>query len=279
MKRFSYSEEQLDFIEQGYKKWGLEELTQNFNAEFQLDKTVSAIRGVTRAKKFKSGRTSGDLLKGKSKVFTEAQVEFIKSGYRSMTLAELTAAFAKAFPETPATEKRIRAFTRNHKILSGRSGHFEKGRIPWTAGKAGTGILKANAGSFKKGSTPANRNPLYSERKRVDGYLEIKVPERNPFTGAPTRYRLKHQWVWEQVNGPIQDGQILRFKDGNRENCDIDNLELMDRGLHAHLNKAGYNDAPVELKRTIKLMCQVRQAVRAAELPTSTPLKAPEGRK
>ena len=51
------SPEQAAFIAEGYKKWTLEQLTEEFNKRFNDNKTVKQIRGFTRNHSVKSGRT------------------------------------------------------------------------------------------------------------------------------------------------------------------------------------------------------------------------------
>lgn len=44
------------------------------------------------------------------------------------------------------------------------------------------------------------------------------------------KWRLLHREVWKQHHGEYPPrGTALIFKDGNRQNCDINNLELITR--------------------------------------------------
>jgi len=55
-----------------------------------------------------------------------------------------------------------------------------------------------------------------------DGFLYVKK------TGS-RKWHLKHLAVWEEANGRLPRGQALIFADGNRLNCDLDNLVLVPR--------------------------------------------------
>ena len=55
------------------------------------------------------------------------------------------------------------------------------------------------------------------------GYVYIKVSD-------DAKMVMKHRWVWEQAHGPIPKGYNIMFRDGNRLNCSLDNLELVSRG-------------------------------------------------
>jgi hypothetical protein len=55
-----------------------------------------------------------------------------------------------------------------------------------------------------------------------DGFIYVKKLDSR-------KWWLKHVVVWEEANGPLPKGQALIFADGNRHNCDLDNLILVPR--------------------------------------------------
>lgn len=76
---------------------------------------------------------------------------------------------------------------------------------------------------FKKGEVHyCYTVPIGSEIKIGRGNIKIKIAE-------PDVWVYKHKWVWEQKNGKIPKNKVLIFLDGDKENCDISNLELIDR--------------------------------------------------
>ncbi|HEV7414908.1 MAG TPA: HNH endonuclease, partial [Tianweitania sediminis] len=82
----------------------------------------------------------------------------------------------------------------------------------------------------------------------------VNVDQRNPWTGGPRTYVLKHLHLWEQANGPVPDGMCLKCIGEDRTNCDPANWTLVPRGVLPLLNqKAGrdYDNAPAELKPLI----------------------------
>lgn len=166
--------------------------------------------------------------------YTSEQIEWLRAEYRRLSVAELTLAFNQQFAES-RSEGAIRGALRNRKITSGRTGHFESGKAPWSAGTKG--VLKRNSGSFSKGHVPSNERPLGSERICRDGQVWVKVAEVNPYTGAPTRFRQKHILVYERAHGPVPEGQVLTFLDGDRQNCELSNLVPISRRVLAVLNK------------------------------------------
>ena len=110
----------------------------------------------------------------------------------------------------------------------GKNARFTKGSIPKNKGKkwneymSPEGQQKILKSCFKKGNIPHNHRPVGSERINVEGYIEVKTQEPNVF-------ELKHRVVWEQHHGKIPKGCNIQFKDGNRQNCAIENLYMISR--------------------------------------------------
>lgn len=168
-----------------------------------------------------------------------------------MNIHDLTRAFNAQFGMDKTTQQ-IKRFTGNHGIRAGRTGHFKKGSKPWNAGTKGQGLTGANVASFKRGNVPANRKQLGSERICTkDGFTLIKVAERDPHTGFPTRYKHKHVYIWEQTNGPVPEGMVVAFRDSDKLNIELDNLMLISRAELLRLNQHGYKDTPAELKPSV----------------------------
>jgi len=72
---------------------------------------------------------------------------------------------------------------------------------------------------FKKGHLNPNWRPLGSERLSSSGYIQVKV--------GPNQWRPKHLVIWEEENGPLLKQYALRFRDGNRKNVVLENLEMV----------------------------------------------------
>ncbi|NKI17401.1 HNH endonuclease [Spongiibacter sp. KMU-166] len=255
MKRFTYTAEHLAFLRREFPNRSVTSLTEAFNTTFGTGKTESQIRSALKNHKIRCGRAPGEVNKGKLKAWTPEQFQWLKLEYRSKSLTELTTSFNDTFG-TQKTEQQMRSCLRNHKVRSGRTGHFPLGQAPWNTGTKG--IMQPNSGNFAPGHIPANRKPLYSERICAqDGYILIKVPEPDPHTGAPTRYRHKHVWLWEKAHGPVPEDRVVSFIDGDKLNCDLANLELLHRRDVARFNQLGGNAIPPELRPAARLVVKV----------------------
>lgn len=187
--------------------------------------------------------------------YTEEQLDFLREN-RTLPRLELMREFNARFG-TNATLSMIVGLLKRKRWLCSRITRFVKGHIPWCAGKKGLGICKPNKGSFRKGHRPCNWRPVGSERVNKDGYIEIKVRE-------PRTWRSKHVVVWESAHGQTKKGDVIRFKDNNKLNCRLDNLEMVSRQVNFHLNRNGYTNTPEVLKPA--MMSVARLEVKVFEL-------------
>ncbi len=252
-----YTEKHLRFLRREYTRMRLKPLTVLFNKRFGTDYTEKQLRAVLGNHKIRCGRKPGLAKDERCRLYTKRQAAFIKKYYHILPLSRLTSALNEKYG-SDFTVQQLRSFTRNHQIRSGRTGCYEKGHKPWNAGTKG--LVKPNCGNFQKGHKPANTKSLGAERIcSKDGYILVKVTERNPYTGCPTRYKAKHIVLWEKTHGrPVPPGKIVSFIDGNNKNVKIDNLMLVDRALHVRLNQNHYAQAPDELKPSILALSKLQ---------------------
>lgn len=114
-----------------------------------------------------------------------------------------------------------------------RGGHsrFQKGQTSWNKGTKGICGTHPNSRrtQFRKGQKPHNTLPVGAEVVSTDGYRKIKIAE-------PNTWEFVHRRTWEAAHGPIPPGEMIRFKDGDQMNCDLDNLMLITRTEHALYN-------------------------------------------
>jgi hypothetical protein len=115
------------------------------------------------------------------------------------------------------------------------------------------------------GAARANWKPVGTIMPDREGYLRIKLRERNPEAnehGWNSRvWKLYHHHIWEAANGPIPPNHILVFRDGNRANCALENLELITRRENAHRN-CMWNRLPRELAEVIQITGVLKRRLR-----------------
>lgn len=109
-------------------------------------------------------------------------------------------------------------------------GKFKPGQISWNKGISFPYI--PNSGQFKRGDKPPNTKSighitLRPHKRTGEKYLFIKISDCN--------WKLLHRYNWELLNGPMPRNYVLRFKDGDTLNCNIENLELV--SMKENLNR------------------------------------------
>ena len=133
---------------------------------------------------------------------------------------------------------------------------FNPGAVPPNKGKKMSPALYAKCAPtmYKKGRPSLNKRPVGSERVNVDGYIEMKIQE-------PNKWVLKHRFVWEHFHGPIPEGHNIQFKDGNKENCSLDNLYLISRADQLKNENSLMARYPEDLQKVIRLRGTVRRQI------------------
>jgi hypothetical protein len=122
---------------------------------------------------------------------------------------------------------------------------FKKGNEAWNKGMKGWAAKGTEKTRFKPGSVPPNYRPVGSIRV-VEGYQEVKVAE------GIRQWKQLHRVVWERCNGPIPKGMCLIFRDGNKLNVSLANLELVTRQQNMKRNSYHQN-YPKEIQLAIQL--------------------------
>lgn len=154
----------------------------------------------------------------------------------------------------------------------GRETRFKKGQSPANKGmrRPGWSAGRMRETQFKKGerSGVAAKNwvPIGTILPDSEGYLRIKIREavygKEPFGfGNVKVWPLYNRYLWEQHKGPIPPAHLVAFKDGNRQNCVIENLELISRAENARRNVM-WNHLPRELAEAIQLNGVLKRRIR-----------------
>lgn len=259
MTKARYTREMLKFLQQGYKELRVPELTAAFNLKFGLDKTTQQIKCCLSNHKFTCGRPTGGE-KGKLRLFTQEQMDFIQRHYQGLGRSGVHRALNAEFG-SEYTQSQVVAFIKNHKLYSARTGHFQKGQKPWNHGLKGWDAGgRSSETQFKKGRPPEearNYQPIGSVRVSKDGYLERKVTDDHPTPAR--RWVGEHRLVWEAEHGPIPEGNVVVFLDGDPLNATIGNLRCVPRGVLARMNKRGHSDTTGEARKAAILTSELDQ--------------------
>lgn len=180
-------------------------------------------------------------------LLTDEQTRYLLEHYKGITTFELTEMLNDHF-QTDFTRSQIKSYLSNHGLKNGVVKCFEKGHVPMNKGKKMTEkqYKKLCHTMFKKWSIPANRLPLGTEKERADGYVWVKIQDGK----KNKNWKLKHVLIWEKVHGPLQDGEIVIFLDGNTRNFNIENLTAVSKAINARLNQNHLRYKEKELTKT-----------------------------
>lgn len=207
------------------------------------------------------------------KIWSDGDDALMRKHYPNMSAAELALILGCSVPAvynraSTLGLKKSQAFLNSPK--SGRTGHddrgasarFKKGGMPWNAGMKGLDI-GGKATRFKPGQRPQTWVPIGTEVETKDGYLKRKIRDDAEPGMSRHNWKLVHILVWEEANGPMPQNHCLRFKDGNKKNCSLDNLELISRAENAKRNTI--HRYPPEVKLAIRLVGKLKRKIREKE--------------
>ena len=162
--------------------------------------------------------------------YEQEHIDFIKA-HQGASAREMAELFTKHF-NISVSINQMKGLMYRNRISSGKTGRFEKGHIPNSKGQkmSKEQYEKCKSTMFKKGHIPKNHREIGSERITKDGYIEIKIKE-------PNLWVLKHRLIYEKYYGEIPAGYSVIFGDGDKLNCNIDNLILVSRSELLLMNK------------------------------------------
>lgn len=175
-------------------------------------------------------------MRRKAKEFSQQVRDYCKANQllnRRLLTEQINARFG-----TDYETEHIKSLCTRMGLKTGRDGCFKPGNIPHPNARP----KGPNKTSFKKGNKPANTKPLMHVTEQK-GYWKIKA-----FNTGITKqdYVFCHHLVWHLHHGPVPQGHIIIFIDGDSSNIEIENLRCISRGAHAIINKRGFRNLPQE---------------------------------
>lgn len=167
----------------------------------------------------------------KKKWWTEADDDFLLNHLNELTDREIAQALgrSKASIRNRLTKLGI---TRPAEVRARmmQKTQFRKGHKSWNRGMKG--IHMSPQTEFKKGNKPATtkyNGAITIRNRNQTPYQYIRISECN--------WMLLHRKVWEDANGPIPRGHVIRFKNGDTLDARLENLECISRSEHAMRNQ------------------------------------------
>lgn len=209
------------------------------------------------------------------------QLELLRKHYPHMLTAKLAKRLGKTLSGTygAATKlglKKTEEFKRSAEACLlrrdpsvGMPGRFKPGLVPHNKGikRPGWSAGRMRETQFKKGQRSGfaekNWKPIGTVLADPKGFMRVKIAERidgKPVGWSKEIWPLLHHRTWEQHKGPIPTGHKVVFRNGNRSDCAIQNLELLtDAEL---MQRNTIHNLPPDLVNTILLLGAIKRKVR-----------------
>lgn len=234
---YQFSEEQDEFIKANYLSIPKKQIARMMNVTTRvLDRRYNDLNLVVpdevKQKFIASVKSKTGTLVGP---FSDKEIQFIRENYLTMSLNQMADELGRS--KAGVRQVMIRCNIEvPEKIKHQRyiNSLIKKGDVPHNKGKKLPEHvkLKLQKTMFKKGNVPHNVVPIGTERETKDGYIEVKVKENS----LSKNWKLKHRLVWEQHYGPIPRGCNVRFIDGDKKNCTIENLYIISKDENLEKN-------------------------------------------
>lgn len=143
--------------------------------------------------------------------------------------------------------------------VKGTENRFKKGHEPWNKGLHYTAGGRSAETRFKPGSKPQTWVPVGTEVVDRDGYRKRKIRDDAPPGMSRQNWRYVHILVWEEHHGPVPKAHTVTFRNGDRSDIRIENLDLIHRRQLAQRNTV--QRLPEELKQVIRLKAVVTRKI------------------
>lgn len=190
--------------------------------------------------------------------YSQEEIEWLKEHTQGTSFKDLTEEFNNRF-KTTLKVKALQATCARHGLTNGINCQFKKGSVPFNKGKNlpfKSDETKARSLStcFKKGHCPHNTLSIGDEKK-IKGYTYVKVDDE--YRGRKN-WKPKQQFIYEKEFGPIPEGWVVAFIDGNKQNFSFENLmPVPRRALALFCRKYKVTDDP-EINRTNWLLARLQ---------------------
>lgn len=140
---------------------------------------------------------------------------------------------------------------------------FKPGSTAWNKGLSYRPGGRCAETQFKPGQWPYTWVPVGTEVTDIYGYRKRKVRDDAPPGMSRRNWQFVHILLWEEANGPVPRGHSVVFRDGNRTNLDISNLECITR--QALIQRNTVHNLPPELAQVVQLKGQIVRQINKRE--------------
>lgn len=132
---------------------------------------------------------------------------------------------------------------------------FKKGMAPHNKGKQFSAGGRAPETQFRVGHLPHNTVPVGTVVTDSNGYLKKKITDNR----NRRDWQFLHLLVWRAAHGPAPAGHVVIFRDGDKRNVALGNLECISRAENMRRNTI--HRYPPALKQTIRAAAKLRRTI------------------
>lgn len=191
--------------------------------------------------------------------YPQDMLDFVKNEIQGTSVKDMVTLINDRYGAGTITYLKLKAYLNNHKLHTGRDTRFKKGQEAHNKGKPFIAGGRSAETQFKKGHKPHNYKPVGTIIYDKDGYKIIKVSDEGR---QRDKWCFLHRHNWEKEHGEIPQGHIVIFLDGNKENCSLDNLALIDRKENIVMTRQRLRTSDAELTKTGLALAKLSLTVR-----------------
>lgn len=190
--------------------------------------------------------------------WTDAELDQLRALYPTRTVPQIAQLLGRT---ASAVKNRVQILGLKKRT---NAGQFKRGQQSWNKGTHYVSGGNSALHRFKSGNRPHTWQPIGHTRTRSDGYIERKTSD----TGVTRRdYVAIHHLVWRMHGNTIPPGHALTFRDGDRANVDINNLELVSRPELMRRNTI--HNYPKEVAQLVQLRGAITRQINKRERTTA----------
>ncbi len=206
--------------------------------------------------------------------WTRLDDETLRREYPHTPTVDLAAQLNRSLTATYG-RARMLGLTKSESYLRDHGGQIRPGERRGIATQYAKGQTPANKGLRRPGWSPGRMSetqfrrgersgvaaklwkPIGTERMSKDGYLERKTNNDLPLQA---RWRAVHLLLWEAANGPLPKGHAIAFRNGNKRDVRLDNLECITR--RDLMRRNTIHNLPEPVARTAQLLGALNRQIR-----------------
>lgn len=201
------------------------------------------------------------------KPWSQDEMEYLREHYADNFTEDIAQALGRTLPSVYQMARNMRLYkspafvTMTGKMSSQHpnqvASRFKPGNISHNKGKQMPDEVRQKVARtwFPTGHQPHNTRQDGALSKR-QGYWYIRL--------SLGKWRQLHTWTWEQANRPIDPKtEMVKFRDGNRDNCTLENLYLCSRADNMKQNTI--HRYPDDIKQGIRALNSLKRKIKDHE--------------